>query len=167
MSALERSVTGGGMRRLTRSGLLIALCVVGSMIKIPTPLGTPSLDAVPGYLSALAYGGLEGAVVIALGHLITTLYSGAPLGLPIHLVIVLGMAACAAVTSWSFRRYGYGVAMALAWTINSLVLPAIFIVIPRFGWGMYLLSVSALAPAAALNVGVAALVHRMIRRRLV
>src|SRR5512136_1780372 len=79
-------------RRVARMSIFIALSAVGAVTKIPSPTGTVALDSCMGYFSAAAFGYMEGAAVAALGHLLTSLTMGFPLGVPVHLYIALQMA---------------------------------------------------------------------------
>ena len=58
---------------LTRLALLIAISAVAAYIPIPSPTGTVALDSSPGYFAALVFGGYKGAVVLAIGHLFSSL----------------------------------------------------------------------------------------------
>ena len=42
-------------KKIARVGILIALCVVGALIKIPSPTGSVALDAAPAFLAAFAF----------------------------------------------------------------------------------------------------------------
>lgn len=66
------------VRQIARIGVFIALSAVGAMIKRPSPVGTIGLDAAPGFFCALAFGYVEGAAVIAIGHLLTSAVLGFP-----------------------------------------------------------------------------------------
>ncbi|RLG11243.1 MAG: alpha-ribazole transporter, partial [Thaumarchaeota archaeon] len=52
-------------RRVARMAIFIALSVVGAFIKFPSPTGTVAMDSCPGFFSALTWGYIEGAIVIA------------------------------------------------------------------------------------------------------
>ena len=54
-----------------------------------------ALDSLPGFFAALSLGALSGGIVGALGHFMTALVHGFPLGLPTHFLLTLLMfAAC-------------------------------------------------------------------------
>ncbi len=78
--------------------MLIALSAVGSLIKV---FNTVAFDSMPGYFAALFLGGWQGALVIALGHMLTALTSGFVLGIPIHIYVAAQMA----VYSYLFRFF--------------------------------------------------------------
>jgi len=155
--------TGGNGRRLAYLGLLIALCVVGACIKIPSITGTPALDAAPGYFAALALGGGSGALVAGAGHLLTALTAGFPLGV-IHVLIACGMAGCAAAVAWLRRRAGLGAAVGGGILLNGIVFPGLFLPLPGFGTAFFLAMVVPLLVASAINVGLAAAVWAALGR---
>jgi uncharacterized membrane protein len=69
--------------------MLIALCFVGSNIKI---FGTIAFDSMPAFLGALLLGPWYGALLGAAGHFLTALTSGFPLTIPVHIVLMVAMA---------------------------------------------------------------------------
>ncbi|MCL6450901.1 MAG: hypothetical protein K6T75_06380 [Acetobacteraceae bacterium] len=146
-----------GARRAARLALLVALSAAGSYVKIPSLTGTPALDSAPGYFAALGFGGADGGLVAGIGHLLTALTAGFPLGLPIHLFIALGMAGCAAAAAGLLRLAGAWAACAGAVLLNGFAFPALFILIPGFGPAFFAAMGSPLFVASAVNVGLAAL----------
>lgn len=149
--------------RLAYLALFVALSAVGATLKIPSPIGTPALDSLPGYLAALLFGIGEGGLVIFLGHLLTALTAGFPLTLPIHLLIALGMAGCAAFFAWVGRK-NLWLAVALTIILNGVVFPAAFIPLPGFGVGFFTAMVVPLVVASALNIILAGLLYLALRR---
>ena len=79
-------------KKIARVGILIALCVVGALIKIPSPTGSVALDAAPAFLAAFAFTLPEAALVAVLGHLVSAATAGFPLSLPVHAIIAITMA---------------------------------------------------------------------------
>jgi len=160
----RRAVAMSPAKRLALDGLLVALSVVGSLIKIPSALGTPAFDSLPGYFGAAALGVSDGALVAAVGHLATAATAGFPLTVPIHLLVAAMMAVAAAVFGWTARRWPVLAAL-LAVLVNGVVAPAVFILIPQFGLAFFIGAVPALTVASALNVGGALLLYLGHRRR--
>ncbi len=142
-------------RKMALPAILVALSTVGSLIKIPSLVGTPALDSAPGYFAALALGGGSAAAVAALGHLLTALTAGFPLGPPIHGLIATGMAGCALGTYFLRRLAGRGVAAAGAVVLNGVALPAAFILLPGFGLPFFVAMLGPLLVASLINVGLA------------
>lgn len=148
--------------RLTRIGLLTALSLAGALVKIPSLLGTPALDSAPSYLAALAFGGTEGALVAALGHLATALYAGFPLSLPIHLAVTGLMALAALATAWAYRRWGLLAGIVAGVLVNGLLAPAALI--PVLGLPFFQAATPVLLVASGLNLALAGAVFSILRR---
>lgn len=163
--SIEAGTRGIVLHKLVRSGLLIGLSFVGSLIKIPSLLGTPAMDSLPGYFAAAALSVQEGAVIASLGHLATATGAGFPLGLPVHLLIAVMMAAAAAVFGSIARRGRPPAAALAAVAVNGIAAPAVLSFLPGFGPGFFAAVVPALLVAAALNVGAATLLYLGYRRR--
>lgn len=89
---MNNTKTMNNVQILTRSAVLVALSAVGAMIKIQ---GSIALDSMPGFFAALYINPMAGAVVAALGHLLTAFSSGFPLSLPMHLMLMFVMGAIA------------------------------------------------------------------------
>jgi uncharacterized membrane protein len=143
--------------------VFIALSAAGSLIKIPSPLGSVGLDSAPGFFAAVAFGGWTGSIVIAVGHLFGSAIVGFPLSLPVHLAIAAGMGVCALAFSWMGRR-------GTAWLVVGVVTTSLLnsfglglIVVPIGGWGMYLASVPSLLLGATVNLVLAAVAYRAVR----
>ncbi len=150
-------------KSLAIMAIFIALSAVGSLIKIPSPLGSIGLDSAPGYFAAVGFGGWIGFIVIAVGHLLSSAIVGFPLTLPVHLAVALGMGVCALVFRWLGRK-GLGgliVAVVVAALLNSFALG--LIVLPIGGWGMYLGAVPSLLVAAVVNLVIAAVAYYAVR----
>jgi uncharacterized membrane protein len=76
---------------LSLLALFSALSAVGAAIKIPAIVGSVAFDVFPALLAAALLGSGAGAMVGALGHLLSALISGFPLG-PLHILIAIEMA---------------------------------------------------------------------------
>lgn len=168
MSISERAPDKGSQslisaRTIAIMAIFIALSAVGSLIKIPSPLGSIGLDSAPGFFAAAAFGGWVGFIVIAIGHILSAAIVGFPLTLPIAIVIALAMGICALVFRW-FARKG------LWWLVAGVVVTALLnsfglglVVLPIGGWGMYIASVPSLLVAAAVNLVIAAIAYYAVR----
>lgn len=151
-------------RQLALMAIFIALSAVGSLVKIPSPVGSVALDSAPGFFAAIGFGPLVGFVVIAIGHLLTSMIVGFPLTLPVHLAIAVGMGVCALVFRWIGRREHIawlGLAIVVATLLNSVALG--LIVLPLGGWGLYVAALPSLLVGSALNVVMAAVAYRTVR----
>lgn len=160
MSQETREVYSGRIqvRQLVQVGLLVALSAVGALIKIPSLIGTPALDSLPGYFAGAALGWRRGALVAALGHLLTALTAGFPLSLPIHLLIAVEMSVCALVFGYLFKKTHPVVAVAVAIILNGVGAPASLI--PIMGKGIFFVLLTPLLVASALNIITAAILAK-------
>lgn len=151
--------------RLARISMLAALSVIGSFIHPPSPIRTVAFDSSPGFFAALYFGALDGALVCGIGHLITSMINGFPLGI-LHLPIALGMTVVGGMIGLVNHvndRWGYLVAVPLGIAINSGL---VVVMVPAFGWGAALGLLPFLSIAAGLNGLVAALAYVGVRGRL-
>lgn len=168
MSLADRSPdksTGStfSVRKLAIMAIFIAISAVGSLIKIPSPLGSVALDSAPGFFAGIAFGGWVGFIVIAVGHLLSSAIVGFPLTLPIHAGIALGMGVCALVFRWIGRQGKAMLVLAVVVTslLNSFGLG--LIVLPIGGWGMYLAAAPSLLIGAVVNLVIAAIAYYAVR----
>ncbi|MDY0407696.1 ECF transporter S component [Virgibacillus soli] len=86
-------------KRLSLLALFIALSAIGSAIKIPVVISSVALDAFPALLAAVLISKRSGALVAGLGHVVSALLGGMPLG-PLHILVAAEMA----LIVW---RFGY------------------------------------------------------------
>lgn len=114
-------------------GYIYALRAVGALIKILSPVGTIGMDSAPGFFSALAFGELEGAIVIAFGHLLTSAVIGFPMTIPVHLYIAFQMALWALAYRWVNKKLGLIPAVIAGIILNGVV--SSFAMLPMMGMG--------------------------------
>jgi uncharacterized membrane protein len=164
MSTMEKDVGVSVSKQVARMAVLVALSGVGAFIKIPSPTGTVALDSAPGYLGALAFGSKEGALIAALGHLLSAGTVGFPLSLPLHLFVAAQMALFAAVFGYLQRRVGMGTAVVAASLLNGVGAPAIFALLPGFGPAFFGAMLLPLLVASTVNVVAAALLFKALRK---
>lgn len=148
--------------RIARMAIFIALSAVGALIKIPSPTGTVALDSSPGFFSAVAFGPLEGGIVVALGHVFTAATTGFPLGVPMHLYIAVQMAIYAAAFWFVSRKVHLIVGVIVATLLNGIVGAAA--VIPFFGMGLFIALLVPLLVGSAVNVIIAAVAYYVVKR---
>jgi riboflavin transporter len=150
-------------RRLTYLAMFIALSAAGANIKIPSVIGTPALDSLPAFIAGLVLGPVNGAIVAALGHMLSALTVGFPLSIPIHLLIAVGMAGVVAVFALVSRFTIWGGAAAGV-LMNGILFPAMFILIPSFGKPFFLAMVIPLLVASVINIVLAEIVFQPLSR---
>ncbi|NLI92385.1 MAG: ECF transporter S component [Peptococcaceae bacterium] len=149
-------------RRLAIMAIFIALSAVGSFIKIPSPVCTIGLDSAPGYFAALAFGGFEGAVIIALGHILTSAVVGFPLTIPLHLVIAVLMALWAISYRLINKKLGLIPAMVVATILNGVV--SSFIMLPMGGMGAVIGVMPFLVAGSAINVVLSGIAYKALKQ---
>jgi adenosylcobinamide-phosphate guanylyltransferase len=151
--------------RLARISVLSALCVIGSFIHPPSPIQTVAFDSSPGFFAALYFGPLDGALVCGIGHIITSIVNGFPLGI-LHLPIALGMTLVGGIVGLVNNigaSRGYLAAVPIGVAINSGL---VVVMVPTYGWAAALAFLPFLFVAACLNGLVAALAYLGVRGRL-
>ena len=147
-------------KKIALMGVLIALSFVGSLIKIPSPIGTIGFDSAAGFFAALYLGYVPGAIVIALGYLIIAGSASFPLGLFTFAVAAEMMAT--AIAFRFFFKMNFCLGVSVATVLNGVVAP--LIVLPLGGWGLYIGLVPSLIIASFVNLFVASSVYGVIYR---
>ncbi|MGQ9622121.1 MAG: ECF transporter S component [Candidatus Caldatribacteriaceae bacterium] len=146
--------------RMSFIAALVALSIVGSFLKIPSPTGTVALDSLPGFLGSLSLGYPEGASVSFLGHLLTSLNVGFPLGFPLHFLIALEMAGIAVLFRWVFLRWKAAPAIVAGTLSNGILAP--LGLVPLLGWGFFFGVFPSLLVGSFVNIVLAMVVHRFL-----
>lgn len=113
-------------RMLSLMALFSALSAVGAAIKIPAIVGSVAFDVFPAIIAAVLLGSVPGAIVGALGHLLSALVAGFPLG-PMHLLIALEMAVLVFIFGVFYKKNKKVTACILFILGNSFVAPLPFI----------------------------------------
>ncbi len=158
-------------KKLVLAALFIALSFVGANIKI---MGSIAFDSMPGFLGAIVLGPLYGALIGALGHLLTALTSGFPLSLPVHLITMVGMGLTMLVFGLVFKYFlskNYILAVILSLTfavmINGPLLVLILtpLLMPVLGKAVLIGMVPVLSGVAALNIVMAQVIHKILPER--
>ena len=157
----DLKLSAWNVKRLSIMAIFIALSAVGALIKIPSPVGTIGMDSAPGFFSALAFGGLTGAIVIAFGHLLTAAVIGFPMTIPIHLYIALQMALWAVAYRWVNEKFGLIPAAIVGIILNGVV--SSFAMLPMMGMGGVIGLMPFLVVGAVLNVIISAVAYKAIK----
>ena len=144
---------------LAKVSVLSALCGLGSLVPFPSPVGTIALDSFPGFFAALSFGRWMGALVCFIGHVITSLVHGFPLGL-LHSAIAVGMGLDGFVIGLLRKRAGVYPACIAGVLVNVGLFP---LATPVMGfWGALLLT-PYLAVASSVNMALAFVVYRALK----
>ena len=150
------------VKRAAYIAIFIALSAVGAMIKIPSPVGTVGLDSAPGYFCAFAFGAVEGAAVVFVGHLLTASVVGFPLGLPLHLFIGLQMAFWAILVRFIQQKIGIWPAVVTGVILNGVV--SAFSMVFVGGMGAVIGIMPFLIAGSLFNILVAAIAYRGLKK---
>jgi uncharacterized membrane protein len=137
---------------ITWLALFSALSAVGASIKIPAIVGSVALDVFPALLAAALIGGRAGAIVAALGHLLSAMLAGFPLG-PMHILIAIEMAILCLIFGILYKQDKKISASTLFILGNSFVAPLPFILLMNIGF--YLSIVPSLLIGSIINTGIA------------
>jgi uncharacterized membrane protein len=151
--------------RLARIAVFSALSVVGSFIHAPSPIQTVAFDSSPGFFAALYFGPLDGALICGIGHVVTSIINGFPLGI-FHLPIAAGMAGAGATMGFMNRfnhKVSFVAAVVTGITVNAGL---VVVVVPELGWAAMFALLPFLFLAASMNGIVAALAYVGARGRL-
>lgn len=73
-------------KQLTLAAMFAALCAIGGLFKIPLGMTSTALDSTPALVSAVFLPPMIAGIVAFIGHIVSALSGGFPLG-PFHLLI--------------------------------------------------------------------------------
>jgi hypothetical protein len=156
-------MTSRVVRRVTLPSLLIALSLLGSFLR----LGFYSIafDAAAGFLAALVQGPVEGAIVLALGHLCVALVTGFPLTPVFHLAVAVAMALVGILGGVVAKRFGWIAGAIVLVLANGLLAPLLLAWLPNpLGLGLFAVMTLPLTVGATANAVVALLLAGSLRR---
>lgn len=136
------------IKKISLLALMIALSAVGASIKIPAIVDSVALDALPALLAAALLGVRAGGITGALGHLLSALIGGFPLG-PMHLLIAVEMALLVWIFGVLYNRNKKIVAGLVFVAGNAFVAPIPFIFLMNIGF--YTAIVPSLVIGSAIN----------------
>lgn len=151
-------------RQWVVSGVLIALSIIGAQIHVFSSI---AFDSLPGFLGAMLIHPLLGGLIGLLGHLMTALYSGFPMTVPVHLITAGMMFVSCTIYGYGYRRWNLAIGTILGVIINgpfALAIAAVYMQevlgIPFYGtfFGMLI----PLTLAASVNTMGAGMIYRYI-----
>lgn len=155
-------------KKLVITALFIALSFIGANIKI---MDTIAFDAMPGFLGALLFGPVYGAFIGAIGHFLTALTSGFPMTVPVHLIIMLGMAATMLAFGYVYKYFStknYGVAVILSLIVGILINGPILLIvlapllIPTLGRPAFIGMFPVLSFVGGINIIIAQGIYKVL-----
>ncbi|MEK5231857.1 ECF transporter S component [Lysinibacillus sp. FSL K6-0232] len=147
------------------AAMVAAICAVGAMIKIPLfIMPTVALDSAPAFLSVVFLSPVLAGAAGLIGHFITALTAGFPLG-PLHLIIAAEMFGVVWLFGVMHRRGMHVWKWPVAFLLNGVAapLPFYFIISPAFFWG----ALASICAATAINLVIAAIVMPVLTKVLV
>ncbi|GED65762.1 ECF transporter S component [Lysinibacillus sp. FSL M8-0216] len=143
------------------TAMVAAICAVGAAIKVPAFISTAALDSAPAFLGVVFLSPLLAGVAGLIGHFISALTAGFPLG-PLHVIIAIEMF----IVVWIFgvmHKKGMHVwKWPVALILNGIVapLPFYFIISPAFFWG----ALASIFIATAINLMIVAVVMPILSK---
>lgn len=151
--------------RVARISIFTALSVIGSFITPYPVIPTIAFDSSPGFFAALYFGVLDGILITGLGHMVTAVINGFPLG-TLHYIIAVGMAVAGGamgLMNKTNKKWGFIPAALAAVAINTALS---VIMVPTLGWTVTIANVTLpLLLAASLNAVLAVIVYLGVRTR--
>lgn len=153
------------LRKMILLGMIIALSVVGAMIKVPIgSLGTLAFDSMPAFVLSGLIGPLYGGLAGGFGHMVTAYLAGFPLGLPVHLLIAFMMILSVACFGLVYRRVGKFPGIVAGVLMNGVV--SLLPFIPILGMGFVLGSMLPLILVSLANILIAVAVITVLSKAL-
>ena len=149
------------IKLITTIGLLIALSVVFSFIKMPSPAGTVAFDAIPGFFAAVYLIPVIGGVIGAIGHIATAATASFPFGLLSHLIIALTMFIACYMYGVLYKKNRY-LAVTIGIAINVFL--AVFILGSVYKFSIFVPMIPFLLVGSTINVILATIIHESLKK---
>lgn len=149
------------LRLLILTALIAAICVIGSMVKVPVGvITTAALDSAPAFISAVFLPPVFAGAAGAIGHITSGLTSGFPLGI-FHVLIAIEMFMIVAIFAWMHQKGFHLLKWIFAIVANGILspLPFYFLISPAFYFG----SLLGLVVASVVNLVIAAMVMPVLK----
>ena len=141
-------------KKMSLLALFVALSIIGAMIKIPAVVGSVALDAFPALVVVVLLGTKSGMFVAAMGHLMSSLIVGMPLG-PMHVFVAMEMAVIVWIFGVLYQSGKKWVACLAFIILNGIIAPLPFALLLSLPF--YLSLVPSVLIGSALN-GILALI---------
>jgi hypothetical protein len=139
-------------KKMMLAALFIAFSAIGAAVKIPAVIGSVALDTFPALAAAALLGGGAGSIVAGLGHLLSALIGGMPLG-PLHFLIAAEMAVLVWLYGMLWERGRRKAAFFMFAAGNAFAAPLPFLFL--MGAGFYIAIVPSLLIGSVLNAAMA------------
>lgn len=170
MNSSSQSTQNNKTRRLVYAAILIALSFVGAQIKV---MGSVALDSLPAFFAALLLGPASGAIVGAVGHLLTAVTSGFPMTVPIHILLMFNMAFICGLYGYLNNRINLTFNSIIAILLNGVCATYLSVMLMEFlgmipsGKEYFFILVGPLLFASAFNVIVAAILYKLLKDKII
>lgn len=151
-------------KELTILALFIALSVVFSLVKVPSPTGSVALDAMPAFVAAGVLGPVAGGIVGFFGHLATAANSGFYLGLPSHFIIGGVMFVACYAYGFFYAKKNLVMAIGSAFFINVVLSLIPFTMM--YGMGFFNAMWLPLSIGCIINVVIATVVIKPLKKAI-
>ncbi|MGE6258175.1 ECF transporter S component [Heyndrickxia sporothermodurans] len=149
-------------RKIVWLAMGFAFSVIGAAIKIPAIVGSVALDVAPSLIIASMFSVGVGGLVACIGHLLSALLTGFPLG-PLHLLIAAEMGVCVLIYGFLYKKGKKYSAAVVFWIGNALVSPLPFIFL--LNWTFFVAIVPSLIIGSVFNVIIALLLVQVFQKR--
>ncbi|AJK88173.1 MULTISPECIES: ECF transporter S component [Lysinibacillus] len=143
------------------TAMVAAICAVGAAIKVPAFISTAALDSAPAFLGVVFLSPLLAGVAGLIGHFISALTAGFPLG-PLHVIIAIEMFTVVWIFGVMHKKGMHVWKWPVALVLNGIVapLPFYFIISPAFFWG----ALASIFIATAINLMIVAVVMPILSK---
>ncbi|MBG9755999.1 ECF transporter S component [Lysinibacillus sphaericus] len=143
------------------TAMVAAICAVGAAIKVPAFISTAALDSAPAFLGVVFLSPLLAGIAGFIGHFISALTAGFPLG-PLHVIIAVEMFIVVWIFGIMHKKGMLFWKWPVALVLNGIVapLPFYFIISPAFFWG----ALGSIFIATAINLIIVAVVMPILSK---
>ncbi|MGC7928733.1 ECF transporter S component [Lysinibacillus sp. VIII_CA] len=143
------------------TAMVAAICAVGAAIKVPAFISTAALDSAPAFLGVVFLSPLLAGIAGFIGHFISALTAGFPLG-PLHVIIAVEMFIVVWIFGIMHKKGMHFWKWPVALVLNGIVapLPFYFIISPAFFWG----ALGSIFIATAINLIIVAVVMPILSK---
>lgn len=170
MNSLAQSAQRNKTRRLVYMAILVGLSFVGAQVKV---MGSIALDSLPAFFASLLLGPTSGAIVGAVGHLLTALTSGFPMTVPMHILLMLTMAFVCWLYGYLNNRINLTLNSIIAILLNGVVATYLSVMLMEYlaiipnGKEFFLILLGPLMLASTFNVVSAAILHKLLKDKII
>ncbi|QPA56171.1 ECF transporter S component [Lysinibacillus sphaericus] len=143
------------------TAMVAAICAVGAAIKVPAFISTAALDSAPAFLGVVFLSPLLAGIAGFIGHFISALTAGFPLG-PLHVIIAVEMFIVVWIFGIMHKKGMHFWKWPVALVLNGIVapLPFYFIISPAFFLG----ALGSIFIATAINLIIVAVVMPILSK---